>query len=228
MLRVVEFLKSHKKIMDFVAFIYNLSHGNRGYLRYLLKYGGDSIQGVFMKRVVLDLSGKGVKLYIGRRTQMKNCRILLTGDDTSLYITGTGTNINDTSFVMAEIGSSIVIGERFTMEGGQIRSLEGAPIRIGHDCMFSSDIDIASGDYHIIMDKDSSRRINSSKEIMISDHVWLGAHVNVLKGTVIPQGCIIGNSSVVTSKLDKQNAIYAGVPARYIKGNIDWKRERNQ
>lgn len=222
----IEFLKKHNTITDILSFCYNAFHGNQGFLHFVL-WGNGNIKGVFLKNCKINVNGKNAKLCIGRRTQMHNCQIILTGDDSSLTIEGVSTNINNTSFVMAERGSCISIGKEFTMEGGYIRSIEGAEIKIGSDCMFSSDIDIASGDYHTIMDNDSKERINPSKEILISNHVWLGGHSKVLKGAVIPNGCIIGNCALVTGQLTESHAIYAGIPARLIKKNVDWSRERN-
>jgi len=169
---------------------------------------------------------KSAKLHIGRRTQLHNCKITLTGENSSLFIKGTSTNINNASFTMAEKNSIITIGKSFTMQGECITSLEGTSITIGNDCMFSGDIDIASGDYHTILDYDTRERINPSKSIIIADHVWLGAHTRVLKGSQIPKGCIIGNSSVVSGILGVKHAIYVGIPAKLKKKNIDWNRER--
>ena len=34
----------------------------------------------------------------------------------------------------------------------------------------------------------------------------------------------IGNSAIVTSKFDKENSVFAGIPAKHIKDNINWDR----
>lgn len=55
------------------------------------------------------------------------------------------------------------------------------------------------------------------KEIIIGDNVWLGANVIVCAGSFIPNNCIIGAGSVVVDKLDKENALYVGIPAKFKK-----------
>ena len=84
--------------------------------------GGAKVSGVFMRNVTINISGKSTKLFIGRRTQLKDVHIVLTGEDSSLYVAGTGTNINNASLIMSEKQSCISIDEKFTMEGGLIRS----------------------------------------------------------------------------------------------------------
>lgn len=108
------------------------------------------------------------------------------------------------------------------MEGGHIAATEGEIIKIGNDCMFSGDIEIRNGDSHSIIKANSQERINWAKPVIIEDHVWLTAHVRVLK----PHHSIIGNSSVVSKVLEEPHSIYGGSPIRNLKTNIDWDRNR--
>ena len=110
------------------------------------------------------------------------------------------------------------------MEGGHIASTEGDSITIGNNCMFSEDVEIRNGDSHSIIDAVSGKRLNKAQSVIIKEHVWLTAHVRVLKGAVIPSNSIVGNSSVVTSKFEKENALYSGVPCRFLKEGINWDR----
>ncbi len=109
------------------------------------------------------------------------------------------------------------------MESGHIASTEGKSIIIGKDCMFSNDIEIRNGDSHAILNT-MQERINTASSVVIGNHVWLGAHVRIMKGGKIPDNCVIGNSSLVSNEHDKSHAIYAGIPARLIKENIIWDR----
>ena len=59
--------------------------------------------------------------------------------------------------------------------------------------------------------------------LMIGPHVWIGSSVTVLKGAVIPDGCVIAAGSVVCSKFEMKNALIAGNPARVIRENISWE-----
>lgn len=134
---------------------------------------------------------------------MNNVRVNILGDDCTLYI-----------------------DECFTMEGGSINLINGKDINIGKDCMFSGGIFIANGDFHTIIDMKSNVRINEGKSIRIGNHVWLGADVKVLKGSIIPDGCVVGTGAIVSGVQQVENAIYAGTPARCVKTNINWNRER--
>lgn len=90
--------------------------------------------------------------------------------------------------------------------------------------MFSREIEIRSTDAHKIYLKGEKLPINTPKPVIIGDNVWLGARAFISKGTVIPNGCVIGAMSFVSKSLEKENTIYAGVPVREIKTNISWKR----
>lgn len=112
------------------------------------------------------------------------------------------------------------------MEGGHIAATEGESITIGNDCMFSGDIEIRNGDSHSIIEANTQKRINWAKPVIIEDHVWLTAHVRVLKGSIIPHHSIIANSCVVSKILKEPYSIYGGSPIRSLKTNIDWDRNR--
>ena len=141
-------------------------------------------------------------------------------------IGGGKTIIANTDFHLADDNSRIVIGNDFTMESGHIAATEGATINIGNDCMFSNDVEIRNGDSHSILDASSGKRINHAQNVNIGNHVWLGAHSRILKGSIIPDNCIIGNSALVSGKLSEENTAYGGIPAKSLKSNINWSRQR--
>lgn len=140
------------------------------------------------------------------------------------YVDGSQTCINNTRFILRDEGGGIIIDSDFSMQGGSMQCAEGKSIQIGKHCMFSGDIEIMSTDLHPIYSMNDKSIINAGKDIIISDHVWLGAHVRVLKGSRITSDVIIGNSSVVSGNLSDSNSIYAGIPARRIKTGINWAR----
>ena len=105
-----------------------------------------------------------------------------------------------------------------------IAACEKANISIGEDCMLSEDIEIRSSDSHSIFDIVSRQRINKAKAITIGNHVWVTAHVRILKGSTIADHSIIGNSSMVSAHLDVANGLYVGNPCKLVKRNVDWNK----
>jgi serine acetyltransferase len=47
-----------------------------------------------------------------------------------------------------------------------------------------------------------------------------------MKGTSIPCNTIIGAGAIVNKQFEHENTVIAGIPARVIKENVDWLRER--
>ncbi|HEY9752233.1 MAG TPA: hypothetical protein V6C46_04750, partial [Coleofasciculaceae cyanobacterium] len=56
--------------------------------------------------------------------------------------------------------------------------------------------------------------------------VWIASHVSILKGVSIPDNSIVATRSVVTKSFNMQNTLIGGVPAKVLKNNINWLRER--
>ena len=185
-----------------------------------------SCKGAFLNDVQFRVVGDGNKIIIERNAKLKSCQISVTGDNCHLFIGGGGTNIKNTSFCCQDDNSEILIGSDFTMESGHIAATEGKQIIIGNDCMFSNDIEIRNGDSHSIIKAHTEQRINWGKAVIIGDHVWLTAHVRILKGSYIPNHTIIANSSIVTSNLEEPYAIYGGNPVKLLKAGTDWDRNR--
>ncbi len=101
----------------------------------------------------------------------------------------------------------------------------GTRVIIGEDCMFSSGIHIWPTDGHAILDQTTQQPINSIKHpLCIGDHCWIGQNVSLLKNAIVPEGCVVAHSSVVTREFTQNNCILAGAPARVIKDNISWVR----
>ncbi len=66
---------------------------------------------------------------------------------------------------------------------------------------------------------DISKRICFGKTIKVSNHVWIGNDVTMLKGVSIGHDSIIGTKSVVTSDVPN-NVIAVGNPAWFVKDGI--------
>lgn len=131
----------------------------------------------------------------------------------SLWIEGEGCEIN--------------IGKWTTFEAVHIvASEEKSKVIIGEDCMFAYDIDIRSGDSHSILNTTTMKRINHSKDIWIDNKVWVTPHVSILKGVRIQENSVVATRSVVTKAFLKKWILIWGAPAKVLKENIEWIREK--
>ena len=76
-------------------------------------------------------------------------------------------------------------------------------------------------DFHKI--EYGNKKAIKEHKIVISDNVWIGCYVNVLKGTFIAKGCVVAANSVVRGVFNEENCLIAGNPAIVIKKNISWR-----
>lgn len=215
-------IKESSLLINLAAKVYNILHYNNAW-RYKLR-NTISYSGAFLKGSSFRIRGKNNIIEFGPKARLFNCSITIIRDNVKLLVGGGSTIISNVHFWLQDDNSTIAIGEDFTMEGGHIAATEGESITIGNDCMFSEDVEIRNGDSHSIIDVVSGKRLNKAQSVIIKEHVWLTAHVRVLKGAVVPSNSIVGNSSVVTSKFEKENALYSGVPCRFLKEGINWDR----
>ena len=134
-----------------------------------------------------------------------------------------GTVLDRRFDIRGMINCNVFIGSGvFTNSQCLVECADGADIHIGNNCMFSDNVELRAGDGHTILNT-KGKKINTNKSIYISDHVWLGKYVMVLKGVKISKNSIVGARSLVTKSFDDDGVIIAGVPAKVIKTGINWK-----
>ncbi|QOY51422.1 acyltransferase [Candidatus Sulfurimonas baltica] len=154
------------------------------------------------KRVKIGIDGNNNKITIKKDTYIRNLEIIMQGSNHTLCI-GQRTEIGGATIVCCGENSRILIGD---------------------DCLLASNIDIKSCDGHSIYK--NNEVINNSKDIIINNNVWIAQHVNILKGVTIGNNSVIGINSLLTSNIFESNVVIAGVPAKVIKRNITWGKER--
>lgn len=94
-------------------------------------------------------------------------------------------------------------------------------ITIGDGAAIARGVYIYDGDHHLISDENENI-INKPAPISIGKHVWIGVNATILKGVTIGEGSIIAAGAVVTNDVPP-NCISAGIPAKVIKENINWR-----
>lgn len=137
-------------------------------------------------------------------------------------------NMNHCMLYIEDDNGKIEIGKHLSVVGEcHIDIIEGRSVRIGDDCLFSSEIYFRVGDSHSIIDKSTNVRINPSQDIVVGSHVWIGHDVKILKGTQVPDNCVVATGAIVTGKHGfPRNCIIGGTPAKVLRENINWCAER--
>lgn len=101
---------------------------------------------------------------------------------------------------------------------------EPSSLRIGNGAFFADRVLITTSDMHSIIDMESGKRINPSRDVNIADRVWLGFQVTVVKGASIGSGSIIGACSVVSGEIPAWS-IASGQPARVTRQGVTWRED---
>jgi acetyltransferase-like isoleucine patch superfamily enzyme len=130
------------------------------------------------------------------------------------------------------IGQNVTIGYNITFEILQTGKLiigdyvkltqnilvaSGSEIRIGDYSLFGENVSIRDGDHNTSIQKSITFQTSTFSPVYIGKDVWIGAGCFILKGSIIPDGVIIGANSVVLKDIQlKRNTIYAGSPVKEI------------
>lgn len=168
----------------------------------------------------------GGGIFVGPNSRLYNCRFVFDGKNNIVEI-GANTVLHNVEFIMRYGDNNVIsIGDGTTTGGNiQIEASEGCTVELGKDCMLSHNIKIYTTDSHSICDMEG-KRLNYAKDIHIGDHVWIGMDAMILKGSVVPEGCIIGaNTTYSIQKESQKCSVFVGNPANIIKKDVVWKRQ---
>lgn len=150
--------------------------------------------------------GNNCHIYIGEtyKRGIRNTVVDMTGSQNSNLYIDDETSIESARFAMANESS--------------------CSIRIGKNCMLSSNVMFRATDGHVIHHLGERKALNRSKPIHIGDSVWIGSGVTILKGAQVANDSIIGTMSLVASRFEDPNIVIGGNPAKVIKTGIAWDR----
>jgi len=93
-------------------------------------------------------------------------------------------------------------------------------VKIGENVLVSWEVLIMDTDFHPIYCHDE--HINPDMKIEIGQNVWIGCRCIILKGSVIPDGNVIGAGTTVSNEIEVTSSILLGVPLRVVKSGITW------
>lgn len=183
-----------------------------------------SNKGIF-KNVTYDIIGNNNEIIIGENTFINNALIFIRGDHHRIII-GDNCFFGEGELWIEDDHCSLIIHSNTTIEQAHLAVTEPSSLlEIHKDCMLAKQVEIRTGDSHSIIDMQTGNRINKAANVVLKEHVWVGAHAKILKGVTIEHNSVIATAAVVTNDIPA-HSIAAGIPAKVIKTNIDWKRER--
>lgn len=184
-------------------------------------------EGCEISKLHLASCGKHNSIVLGNHVKLHDVTISIFGNNNHIVI-GSDNHLSSIRLAMEDDENHIEIGSHnFIGNGSLLAALEGTKIMIGDDCMIASPCEIRTSDSHSLLDE-NGKRINHAQDIILGGHVWIGMGCLVLKGTNVPQNCVVAAKSVVCKMKEKvkEGSLLVGTPARVLKENISWNHKR--
>ncbi|WP_066221483.1 acyltransferase [Formosa haliotis] len=178
------------------------------------------------KNSILRIKGNNNQIVFEEECSFHQLLVYIKGDNNTIHVSKNVRLNKSGEFWIEDNNCSINIGSNTTFENVHIAATENkSKISIGENCMFASDIDIRTGDSHSILDNLTKQRLNYAQDVFIGNHVWVASHVSILKGSILSEDSVVATRSIVTKHFNK-NVLIGGAPAKVLKININWDRER--
>lgn len=228
--RIKKFVKKYPIIEKYIRIIINRESLIKLRIKKDIK-GIDNLinidKSAILNNCIIDIVGDFNEIEINESAILNNVTFFIRGNKNKIII-GNRVRFNRGGSVWIEdYECEAIVGENTTFEDSHIAVTEPkSKITIGKDCMFAYDIDLRTGDSHSIIDSISNERINYAQNINIGNHVWIASHVSILKGVHISDNSVIATRAVITKSFSENNILIGGVPAKKLKENINWDRQR--
>lgn len=119
--------------------------------------------------------------------------------------------------------SKLVVGGNSKLMG-ECHLVAASSVSIGKDCAISWNTQIMDTDFHHIYGNDG-QLLNAEKPVLIGNHVWIGSHSIILKGTALPDELVVAAGSIINAgHLDiSEGSVITGLPTRVLRDNIRWE-----
>lgn len=173
------------------------------------------------------VSGNGSEVKIGNKCRFRNLTIEVYGKNNTIEIMDSVLVYEKCYISIKGDNCHCVIGKKTTIGSASLFLEENeTDITIGEDCMLGRNICLQTTDFHSILDASTGKRINYPESVEVGNHVWLGYGVTMGKGSSVADNSVVGEHSLVTKKHLQPNICLVGIPAKIIKENINWNREK--
>lgn len=146
--------------------------------------------------------------------------LLNVANNGKLVFKGTA-HIGHGSKIYVAEDAQLIIGDNFAISASsQINCYK--KIVFGRDIQFSWDCLVMDSDTHSIYDENGTLT-NEPREIILGNKIWIGCRSTILKGSIIPDNCVIGACSLISGKQFEANSIIVGIPAKSVKRIKNWE-----
>ena len=148
--------------------------------------------------------------------------ILYLESNSSMIFNGEA-HIGYGSKIIIHKNGRLELGKKFNVSSNIIIRVSKSVI-IKDDVLFSWDCEVLDSDSHKIY-KSPVSISNPDKEIQIGNHVWIGNGVQILKGSKIPDNCVIASKSRITNTVFQDSTIIkSGCIANSCKKIYKWEK----
>jgi acetyltransferase-like isoleucine patch superfamily enzyme len=130
-----------------------------------------------------------------------------------------GKNVRISSGCKIHVNGNISIGDNTYIMPHTLIAVNDS-LKIGSNCAISWNCQIMDNDGHDFTIGGDNKP--SVAAIVISDNVWIGNNCIIKKGVTIGKGAVVASGSVVDKDV-RERTVVAGMPAKVIRENIDWK-----
>lgn len=192
------------------------------------KNGGIIIESnALYRKSRIIVNGKGSMVRIGSKCRFRNLTIEVLGNNNVIEIADSVMVYERYYISIKGDNCHCVIGDKTTIGSASLFMEEsGTNITIGEDCMLGRDVCLSTTDFHSVLDNATGKRINYPESVSVGNHVWLGYGVTLGKGTSVADNSVVGEHAMVTKKFIQPNICLVGIPAKIIRENINWNREK--
>lgn len=113
--------------------------------------------------------------------------------------------------VVTKSSSELVFGDNYKL-GADSMIYVRKKIVFGDNVNISWSFQILDTDFHYVRSNEDV--FNNTKEISIGNYIWIGNHVTIAKGVVLPDYIIVSSRSHVTKKFKESRIVVGGIPAK--------------
>lgn len=178
------------------------------------------------RKVKYKVDGNNNQITIGNRCILKNMLFEIEGNNNIVIINDSVNFMERGTILIQGDNCNISIGKGSVFRDGDMFAGESdTNIEIGDNCLCGI-VSCSTSDFHSVIDLDSGKRINPPDSIKIGNENWITNHVLIRKGAEIKDYTIVSPYSLINKKFSQSNIILAGQPAKIIKENITWSREK--